>query len=151
MLKQPYGNGTVFQRKDGRWAAQAYVNGRKTTKYAANEKDGHRRLREIWQEAASPSLATSDTPTICAFAETWLTSSGYKLTTIQAHGTNFRLNVAPIIGTLPLDGVTVQDVISVLTAAQKRGLSNRTVQYTYAVLRRLLQTAVEWGILERTS
>lgn len=148
MSKQPHGNGTVFQRKDGRWVAQAYVNGKKWTKYAKNEREGRRKLRDLWREPPTPVPRLSSVPTVQDFAALWLTSSGYKQTTIEAHGNNFRLNIAPIIGGLRLDGVTVPDVVRVITVARNRGLSDRSVQYTYAVLRRLLQVAVEWGVLE---
>jgi hypothetical protein len=52
MGKNVYGTGTVYQRKDGRYVAKIYVEGKARTKYAKTEKAAWLAVKDLWQETA---------------------------------------------------------------------------------------------------
>lgn len=58
-------------------------------------------------------------------------------------------NVIPGIGAIVLADLKPREVDLWMKSLRERGLGNRTVEYAQAVLRRALQFAVEWEILDR--
>jgi integrase len=58
-------------------------------------------------------------------------------------------NIIPGIGAIALSGLKPREVDLWMKSLLERGLGNRTVEYAQAVLRRALQFAVEWEILDR--
>ncbi len=165
-----YGTGAVFQRKDGRWVAKIYVDGKPKTRYAKTEKDAWRAVKTLWQDMARGTdtrpipadyATASERPvqtsnsftkpgasqTVRDFAEEWLSSSSLKATTEQSYRNNLKAHVFPVLGERRLDDVTASDVASLIATVQKSGASERTAQYAYSLIRRLFQVATDWEIL----
>lgn len=165
-----YGNGSVYQRSDGRWVASIFSNGKKRVRYAKpnTEKAARRLLRELWKDTAKeegqgeqsrvsrshvqeplsrPDETASTVKTVQDFAEDWLVSAGLKATTEESYRHSLKAHVFPVLGDRRLDAVTASDVASLVATIQKGGASQRTAQYAYSVLRRLLQVATDWGIV----
>ena len=58
-------------------------------------------------------------------------------------------NIVPAIATLPLGDLKPLQVDEWLRSLRECGLGDRTNDYAHSVLRRALQFAVEWEILDR--
>jgi len=152
-----YGNGSIYQRGDGKWVAAIMVDGKKRVRYAKTEKEAKKRLRELWQDTAVEATKREDAialpevglavPTVEAFAEQWLASATIKLATQQSYRSTLRYYILPVIGAKRLDEVKTQDVAAVITAVLKGGKSSRTAEYSYMITRRLLQVATDWDII----
>lgn len=149
-----YGNGSVYQRKDGRWIAAIIVNGKKRVRYAKSEKEARNKLKELWQDVGREealSETKDDAPiaafTVAAFAEQWLASASIKAATRQSYRDTLRAYILPLIGESRLDAVKPQDVARVVTTVLQSGKSSRTAEYSYMITRRLLQVAFDWDLI----
>ncbi len=83
------------------------------------------------------------------FLEFYKTEGGVVLRTWQDYRYHIDENVIPGIGAIPLGDLKPREVDLWMKSLRERGLGNRTVEYAQAVLRRALQFAVEWEILDR--
>lgn len=155
-MKQ-YGNGSVYQRSDGKWVAAIFVKGNKRVKYPTSntEKAARALIRALWQDVGreeeqvrhAATDAARTIPTVAAFVEDWLAAETLKPTTVESYRNNLKAHVVPVIGTQRLDEVTSADVASLVASVLKSGASQRTAQYAYSLVRRLLQVACDWEII----
>jgi integrase len=83
------------------------------------------------------------------FLEFYKTEGGVALRTWQDYRYHAEENVIPAIGAIALRDLKPRDVDLWLKSLRDRGLGGRTVEYAQAVLRRALQFAVEWEIIDR--
>ncbi len=83
------------------------------------------------------------------FLDYYKTEGGVALRTWQDYRYHVEQNITPAIGGIALGGLKPREVDLWLKALRDRGLGDRTVEYAQAVLRRALQFAVEWEILDR--
>jgi integrase len=103
------------------------------------------RKKGLRTEEAKTSLAIF----LGRFLEFYKTEGGVALRTWQDYRYHAEQNVIPAIGAIRLSDLKPRDVDLWLKSLRDRGLGDRTVEYAQAVLRRALQFAVEWEILDR--
>jgi integrase len=72
------------------------------------------------------------------------TEGGLAPSTFQDYRFHVNGKIIPLIGAMPLQHVQPRTVDDLLRDLRAKGLANRTVSYTHAVLRRALQFAVDW-------
>jgi len=104
-----------------------------------------KRKKGLRTEEAKASLANF----LERFLEFYKTEGGVALRTWQDYRYHAEQNVIPAIGAMRLSDLKTRDVDLCLKSLRDRGLGDRTVEYAQAVLRRALQFAVEWEILDR--
>jgi integrase len=104
-----------------------------------------KRKKGLRTEEAKASLANF----LEHFLEFYKTEGGVALRTWQDYRYHAETNVIPAIGAVTLSDLKPRDVDLWLKSLRDRGLGDRTVEYAQAVLRRALQFAVEWEILDR--
>src|SRR5215471_8434695 len=104
-----------------------------------------KRKKGLRTEEAKSSLANF----LERFLEFYKTEGGVTLRTWQDYRYHAEQNVIPAIGAMRLSDLKPRDVDLWLKSLRDRGLGDRTVEYAQAVLRRALQFAVEWEILDR--
>jgi integrase len=83
------------------------------------------------------------------FLDFYKTEGGVAPRTWQDYRYHIEANISPAIGGLALGELKPLNVDQWSKALRGRGLGDRTVEYAQAVLRRALQFAVEWEIIER--
>ena len=71
--KRKYGEGSIYQRKDGRWVAKFKGEGMTKPRvvYAKSEPEAKRKLRELKKDAAK-GIAECKKMLFCDYAERWL-------------------------------------------------------------------------------
>jgi integrase len=84
------------------------------------------------------------------FLDYYRTEGGVALRTWQDYRYHIENNIVPAIGTLPLGELKPLQVDEWIRGLRERGLGDRTIEYAQSVLRRALQFAVEWEIIERS-
>ncbi|MGO9229276.1 MAG: tyrosine-type recombinase/integrase [Bryobacteraceae bacterium] len=119
----------------------------KTRREALDRADDivQKRKRGLRTEEAKATLASF----LKRFLEFYKTEGGVALRTWQDYRYHAEENVIPAIGAMRLSDLKPRDVDLWLKSLRDRGLGDRTVEYAQAVLRRALQFAVEWEILDR--
>lgn len=155
------GDGTVYERADGRWeAALSYVgeDGKRRrarfygrTKSAARDKLEKAKRRhgdgELVKDAVIP-LATY----AAGWVDTTLAASGRKASTRDLYAAMVRKHLSPPpFGGLRLDRLRPSDVERLLLAKAAAGLSASTRRTLYTVLRAVLDAAVRDGLVRRNA
>src|SRR5215469_2319189 len=103
------------------------------------------RKKGLKTEEAKSSLADF----LQRFLSFYKTEGGVALRTWQDYRYHIDENIIPRIGAIPLSELKPREVDLWMKSLRERGLGPRTVEYAQAVLRRALQFAVEWEILDR--
>jgi integrase len=83
------------------------------------------------------------------FLELYKTEGGVSLRTWQDYRYHIEANVIPLIGGVVLAELKPFHVDEWMKSLRSRGLGDRTVEYAQSVLRRALQFALEWELLDR--
>jgi integrase len=146
------GEGSVFQRKDGRWVVQVWLeDGKRKQFYAKSQKEGIEKLRKVQRELEQGTLATGPQQTVRQYLEYWL-EEVHRPTLRVGTYVKYRVfvykHLIPVLGHLRLQKLTPQHVQS-LYRQKEQELSPGTIRLMHAVLRKALDTAVRWNLLAR--
>ena len=166
--KRKAGDGTVRQRKDGRWEGRIVIgyddNGYPKTKnvLAKTKKECLEKLQKLKEECGGlkPEKVRSEMP----FGD-WLTywyenhsKPKIRPTTQETYESRIRLHIIPEIGDIPLNKLTQNDLQQfygrLKNSGRKRftdkygeGLSDRMVRMCHATCRSALEKAVQDGLI----
>lgn len=122
--KRANGEGTIYQRKDGRWAGAVTIgydeNGKqiKKTVYGRNQTEVAKKLSEISGRLKSNSYEVVEQKTFGELMSEWLLvfkKSAVSPRTFEGIIRNFRLHIEPIIGKMKIyeiDTFVVQQVLN---------------------------------------
>lgn len=169
MSKRANGEGTVYQRADGRWCAQVTVVGargervRKTV-YAATQGAVVRKKRDIERARDRGAVQTAGRPQmlreygdhwICEVLQARVHLGQLSAVTRDSYASNWQKHIDPHLGWVRLDALTPAMVRNWLadkrveTSARGRPLSPRSVQLLHAILRKALNDAVADELIAR--
>jgi integrase len=152
------GEGSIFQRDDGRWAATLAVgyddSGKRLRKtvYGNTKKEVQDELAKLQHRKSTGVLTNASKVTVGQYLDRWLDDVArltVKASTHRRYAELVRLHVKPRIGGVRLHRLTAGDVQGVYSAMEQAGLAPRTRQFVHAVIRKALSNAVRWGLLVR--
>ncbi|PWU49662.1 site-specific integrase [Micromonospora globispora] len=169
--KRANGQGSIYQRKDGRWAGAAYVltadgTYKRVPVYGRSAEEVDAKLTEI-KSRSNRGLPTDATGwTIASYSDYWIehvASPKLRPTTLVRYRSLVARYVVPAIGKRRLTALTPADVRLMLAKAastrtagrkdqpedERPKVSARTVQQVHAVLRAMLSQAVREELLAR--
>lgn len=157
MSKRGMGEGSIYKRKDGRWAATidlGWLDGRRKRKtfYGNTRRKVQEQLTIALRDVQQGFPIASERQSLRQFLEYWLTESvkpTVRPRTFQSYDEIVRLHIMPSLGRTPLVKLTPQAVQSLINEKLDSGLSPRRVQYIHAVLRRALGQAEAWSLIPR--
>src|SRR6266566_9299295 len=133
MARRKHDEGSVFQRKDGRYVAQLRLeNGKKQQRYFKTEKEARVALRKMLHEKEQGTLPTGPNQTLKAYLEQWL-EQVHKLSTVRISTYNmYRIviykHIIPMLGYVQLQKLTPQQVQVFYTNKLDEGLSPKRVR-----------------------
>jgi integrase len=153
MSKRDNGEGSIYQRKDGRWVgAVTLPTGKRKAIYGATYQEAKTKLRQAQRDQEMGRDLSAKPQTVERFLAVWLEDTAkptIRPKTHHSYAQLIRLHIVPAIGKVPLAKLTPQHVQRMMRDMTAKGLSPRTVQYTRAVLRRALGQALKWGLVTR--
>lgn len=157
MSKRGQNEGSIYKRKDGRWAGAVslgYAEGKLKRKavYGATRKEVKDRITGILRDQQRGIPVIGERQTLGEFLERWLSDvvrPSVRPRTHTSYEQLVRLHLKPALGRLPLAKLTPQHVQRFMNEKLAAGLSARTVQYLRAVLRRALSQALRWNLVAR--
>src|SRR5581483_365773 len=124
--KTPYGGGTVYQRKDGRYVASIKDpdTGKRIQRYAQNEKEANKKLEDLKFEIRQNTLATGPRQTVEQYLHTWLEEVHKpeieEMTYIHQSGI-VENHLIPTLGHLQLKSLSAQHIQKLYTSLFKKG------------------------------
>jgi integrase len=149
--KRNAGEGSIFQRADGRWCAQLNLgreNGKRRRHYiygatAAEVQDALLKARSDFRQGIA---STGDSQPLKNFLESWLDSvrATVRPRTLDAYQAVVRNHLIPGLGHIKLGKLTPQHVQEFQNAKLKAGLHPRTAGALRTVLVQALNQAVRW-------
>lgn len=150
------GEGSIRQRKDGRWLVELAVgiqdNGKpkKIWKYAKTQREGIEILNGLKAELGLGVDHCAGSITTGSWCATWLKLYKQKLapSTLTSYSNNIRIHINPFMGGVPLNKLTTQQIQFMLNGVYDGGRNSLSLFIkVYNVLNGALEKAVELGML----
>lgn len=159
MSKRANGEGSIYERSDGRWAgAITYTDKTGATKrhtaYGRTQREVRAKLKDARQRLDAGAPVRDAKTTLADYVDHWtkttLAASDRKESTkvLYAGLAKTHLKPAPL-GTTPLDRLRASDVEAFVHAKRQEGKASSTVRQVYTVLRAVLDTAVRDELMAR--
>lgn len=146
------GEGSVFQRKDGRWVMQIWTGSVYKQKYVKSQKEGFEKLRQAQRELEQGILPTQPDQMLEQYLEYWIEEvhkPTIKLSSYVKYRKLIRLYILPELGKIKLQKLTPQHINSLYRKMEKRGLKPKTINSVHGLLHKALDNAVKWGYMAR--
>lgn len=154
MGKRGNGEGSIYQRKDGRWVAEITLEGRKRKfVYGKTRKEVQEKLKVALHEQQQGTLVEhTSRQTLEQFLNDWLENSqkqSVRPRTFERYEEVARLHIIPMLGRHQLQKLSAQHLQAFYAQKLKEGLSTTTVGIFHNVLHKALDTAMKWGLVAR--
>ena len=152
MAHKGHGEGSIYQRKDGRWAGAITLENRKRkTFYGETRKEVQEKLKAALYEQQQGTLVVGPQQTLGAYLEKWLeqvvrltkrpnTYNGYR-TVVNAH-------LKPALGHIKLQKLSAEQLQAFFAQKQEK-LKPSTLAHIHSVISSALSNAVKWGLVGR--
>ncbi|HLZ70486.1 MAG TPA: site-specific integrase [Dehalococcoidia bacterium] len=151
--KNANGEGSIFQRKDGRWVGSVILAGdRRKDVYGKTRQDVAAKRLALLRAKAENVPVPQEKTAVAAFLAGWLEHTArprVRRSTYTGYEVVIRRHLTPQLGTLRLARLTPVDLSRCYATLQNGGLAARTVRLCHAVLHRALADAARWGLVAR--
>ena len=155
--KRGNNEGSVFQRKDGRWVAQLQVGfntkgaPKFRTHYAETRKKADNKLVELKAAKLTGMLTDSEKLTVTAYLERWLEAKlrEVKPSTHLSYASTVRLYIAPRIGKIKLEQLRPLDLERMVAGLLESGQSTNIAAYALRVAKMAFKQAERWQLVPR--
>lgn len=157
VTRRANGEGSIYRRGDGRWAAAHYVlrpdGGRvRRTVYGRTRKEVGDKLAElVAKTGAGIPLATAGW-TVERYAQHWIdhvVAPRLRPSTVSSYRETLRLHIVPVFGRVRLSSLVPTHVRRLLSMKLAAGLSPRSVQIIHGTLPAMLAEAVQEELVSR--
>ncbi|MHB8394941.1 MAG: tyrosine-type recombinase/integrase [Candidatus Dormibacteria bacterium] len=147
------GEGSVYQRRDGRWVGSVTVEGRRRAAYGRTREDAAAKLQDLQQGVKKGLPAVDQRATVGTYLIRWLSEVTPRLrtTTATRYAGLVRGQIIPSVGRVKLYQLQPSDVARMMATVQRNGLSARTASHCRAVLRAALSDAERDGVIHRNA
>ena len=152
------GEGSIFQRKDGRWCGQIWLgykqNGSPSRKmvYGKTRSEVSETLKRLLRDQQMGLRIESDRQTVGSFMTDWLENTvkaKNKQLTLRSYDWIIRIHITPQLGKVPLVKLTPQRLQQFINERHASGLSATTVRHINATLRAVLSQAQRWQLVHQ--
>lgn len=151
--RRGHGDGSIYQRQDGRWAASISLEGgKRKTFYGKTRKEVQEQLKKALHEQLQGILVTTPQQKVEQFLTHWLEDThkqSIRIRTYERYEEIVRLHLIPGIGDHQLQKLTPQHLQAFYKQKLEEGLSSTTVASFHNVLHKALETAVRWNLVAR--
>src|SRR5947207_9423058 len=154
MSRRGRNDGTIFQRKDGKWVGQISLGpaaGRETF-YGKTRGEVREWLTTRLREQQLGLSRSRKRLTTAQALTQWLEQVAkprVRPSTFQRYSGLVEKHLVPTIGSIALEKLTPRDVQAMLNAKARAGMAPRGIHHLRAVLRTALNQAVRWGDVPR--
>jgi integrase len=153
MAKRGNGEGSIYQRKDGRWTAEVSLEGGKSKCiYGKTRKEVQEKLKTVLYEQQQGMLVTGPQQKVGHFLTHWLEDVhrfSIRPRTYERYEEIVRMHLVPGIGYHHLQKLTPQHLQAFYKKKIEDGLAATTVISFHNVLHKALDTAVRWNLIGR--
>ena len=157
MARNPQGNGTIRQRKDGRWEARITLGhdpatGKQVQKsiYGKTQTEVSKKLRQLCKEVDDGIYKEPIKYTVKDWAEIWLKdySTNLKPLTVKQYASYINNHIIAKIGAVKLVRLDAPIIQRFYNQLVTDGLTPKTVKNIHGILHLMLETAAEVGYIK---
>jgi integrase len=151
LTKRGNGEGSVYQRGDGRWTASIAVDGIRRSYYGRTRREAQLKLATAVRAREDGLLVPRADQTVAAYLEQWLANiakPSVRPRTFEGYELNVR-RLRPHIGRIRINDLTPAAIQAAYGALLRHGLAPVSVRHAHAVLHSALKQAVQWGLIPR--
>jgi len=143
--------GSIYQRKDGRWVASVTTDGTRRAAYRRTREEAAAALLQLQQQAGAGLPAPDQRATVGTYLGRWLEEVAPRLRPLTAARYRGLASgqIIPALGRIKLHQLQPSDVARMMAQVQRDGLSARTASHCRAVLRAALSDAERDGLVHR--
>ncbi len=146
----------IVERADDKWCCvvdlgRADGKRKRKTIYGRTRKEVAEKLKAVLRDQQQGLPIAVERQTVGQFLDRWLTEVArptLRDSTYASYRSKIALYLLPTLGATQLLALTPQHVQAMMTAMRERGLSPRSVQYARAILRKALNQALKWGLVQ---
>jgi integrase len=155
--KRGQGEGSIYKRKDGLWAAAinlGYQSGklRRKVYYGKTREEVRGKLTAALSDVQKGISIPTERRTLAQFLQSWfaeVVKPSVRPKTLKTYAYIVKLHIEPDLGKKELTKLSPQDVQRFMNEKLKAGLSGRTVRHINDTLRCALNVAMKWGLVSR--
>ena len=129
--RRGHGDGSIYQRQDGRWAASISLEGgKRKTFYGRTRKEVQEQLKKAQHEQLQGTLVTTPQQKVEQFLTHWLEDThkqSIRIRTYERYEEIVRLHLIPGVGHHQLQKLTPQHLQAFYKQKLEEGLSSTTV------------------------
>ncbi len=142
------GEGTITERKDGRFQVQITIApGKRKTLYGKTREEAQEKRLKALNELKQGKLATGPQQTVKQFLEDWLENIHKPLIRENSYTLYYHLikdHLVPALGNIKLQNLTAYRVQTLYSSELKKGYAVETVRAIHRMLHKALDDAVRW-------
>ena len=148
------GEGSLyFIEKKGLWVSQVTLpDGTRKVKYGKRQKEVREHHVATLNALRQGMLAKDDTITVQEFFTNYIETVGKQTLrprTQEMYASFLKVHIIPSLGRLKLKDLRPDHLQTFYAQKLEQGLSKRTVQLLHGTIRRALNQAVSWGLIQR--
>jgi integrase len=151
MGKRANGEGTVYQRKDGRWVASTVLeNGRRKSLYCHTQKEAVKQVQRANLAKDQGMLHQSADQTLEAFLTSWLRDTmqyNVRPRTYIRYRQLVELHIVPVLGKVKLQKLSPPQLQRLYNQKRGEGYAPQSVKHLHRVLHRALNDALRWDLV----
>jgi integrase len=152
MRRRGHGEGSIFKRKDRRWAASiTRENHKRKTFYGNTKKEVQEQLKKAQLEQQQGTFIVGAKQTVAHYLDDWLKvhKQTIRPRSHERYEAIIRLHLVPWLGNIPLHKLTAQHLDKLYIEKLEEGLSPTTVTAVHTMLHTALEKAVRLGLISR--
>jgi len=153
MSKRANGEGTVYQRKDGRWVASIILeNGKRKSVYCKTQQEALKLARKANNDKDQGMLISTEDQTLSTFLTTWLQDTAQprlRDRTYLRYRELIELHVLPMLGKVKLQKLSPQHLQKLYNQKREEGYAPQTIKHIHRVLHRALNDALKWDLVAK--
>lgn len=153
MGRRSNGEGSIYQRKDGRWVAAVVLpEGRRRAYYGRTRQEAHTKLLKAQRSLLEGLPLPLERVTTGQWLEAWLKQRAapkVRPRTFGQYQEIVRLHIIPALGRIRLVQLRPQEVERMMAHGIAAGQSPRSVNHWRAVLRTALNAGMREGVVSR--
>ena len=150
MSKRANGEGTVYQRKDGRWVAVIPLeDGKRKFIYRQTQREAIKELQLANQAKMQETFITSREQTLQAFLTDWLQNSAQpniRPRTYIRYRQLITLHILPTLGKVKLQKITPQHLQKLYNQKLEEGCAPQSVKHIHRLLHKALNDALKQDV-----
>ncbi len=151
MGKRGNNEGSVYQRKDGRWVASVTLeNDKRKSIYCKTQQEAIKVARKVNQEKERGMLLLTEDQSLNTFLTGWLqdtTKYRVRERTYIRYRELIELHVLPTLGKVKLQKLSPQHLQKLYNQKLEEGYAPQTVKHIHRVLHRAFHDALRWQLV----